>query len=316
MLFEWVCLYIPVTNCGMKRKRLNSKNSPGDNRARPQGPASAQANRKSPAAAKLNPWIIGTVIIVGVLGFWLVNLPLNHRSRDVQDVTPASPAPSAVKTAVTTSNPPSSTEAAPAPVAAKEDADAVSVKQVERANQLLAEGKPEDAVAVLKEAERLNPNDEDIHYNLGIALAKLEKYPEAVQEYQEALRLFPDYAEVHNNLGNLLLRMGKSDEALKQFEEAVKIMPDYASAWNNFGNVLQQRGQTNLAKEYFQKAVGLDTNYWQAHFNLGTSLLREKRMEEARDEFNTVLRLQPDFPPAKAALERISQGPKPSPPQP
>jgi tetratricopeptide (TPR) repeat protein len=180
------------------------------------------------------------------------------------------------------------------------------VDRVNRANQLLGQGKPEPAVELLKEAAQLSPEDEDVFYNLGIALSRVGKQEEAMQAYQEALRIFPDYAEVHNNLGNLCLRMGKADEAVKHLEQAVQITPEYAAAWNNLGNALQQLGRAKEAQTHFEKAVELDPEYWQAHFNLGTSYFQQKRLAEARGQFETVLKLQPDFPQAKAALEQLA----------
>jgi Tfp pilus assembly protein PilF len=181
------------------------------------------------------------------------------------------------------------------------------VDRINRANQLLAQSKPAEALELLQEAAKLSPEDEDVHYNLGIALSRLNRNDEAVKEYQEALRIFPDYAEVHNNLGNLYVRMGKREEAVQQFEQAVKINPEYASAWNNFGSLLQQLGRTNDALENFRKASQLDTNYWQARFNLATSYVQRRQIPEARTEFQTVLRLQPDFGPAKEALARLDR---------
>lgn len=63
---------------------------------------------------------------------------------------------------------------------------------VNRGSELLARGKPDEAMATLEEARRKSPNDEDVHYNLGIALARQSKLEEAAREYQEALRIFPD----------------------------------------------------------------------------------------------------------------------------
>ena len=179
------------------------------------------------------------------------------------------------------------------------------INRVNQGSQLLEQGKPAEAVQVLTEALRSNPEDEDVHYNLGLALARLGKVEEAIREYREALRIFPDYAEAHNNLGNVLVRAGQAEEAITHFERAVKIMPEYASAHNNLGTALQKVGRTNDAMLHFQEAVKLKPDYWQAHFNLGTDFLQAGRINEARGEFETVLRLQPGFEPARKSLEKI-----------
>ena len=41
----------------------------------------------------------------------------------------------------------------------------------------------------------------DAYYNLGITLAKQEKYEEAIAAYEKAIQLNPQYASAYNNLG-------------------------------------------------------------------------------------------------------------------
>ena len=178
-------------------------------------------------------------------------------------------------------------------------------RKLNQANQLLAQGQPAEAVQVLTEAVQLNPDDEDVRYDLGLAFTRLSKLDEAIQQYREALRIFPNYAEAHNNLGNVLMRTGRTEEAIAQFEASVKIMPDYASAHNNLGTALQKAGRSSEALQHFQKAVKLNPDYWEAHFNVGSSCLHEGKLTEARGEFETVLRLKPDFEPARAALAQV-----------
>ena len=45
-----------------------------------------------------------------------------------------------------------------------------------------------------KQAIRINPDDADAHYNLGVAYGKLGKYQEAMDAFKQAIRFNPDYA--------------------------------------------------------------------------------------------------------------------------
>jgi tetratricopeptide (TPR) repeat protein len=176
---------------------------------------------------------------------------------------------------------------------------------VNRGTALLSEGKPHQAFEVLSNALQMKPADEDVHYDLGLVLTRLEKFQEAAHQYEEALRIYPKYVEAHNNLGNLLLRLGRSDEAIQHLETAVKIMPDYASAHNNLGTALQRAGRADEAIIHFEKAADLQPDYWQAHFNVGTSCLEAGRLSEAQNALKIVMRLNPDFQPAKEALAEV-----------
>ena len=79
---------------------------------------------------------------------------------------------------------------------------------------LLKQGDADAAVVKLQQAVKLNPDDEDAHYDLGLALARKGERAAAEREYAEALKIYPDYAEAHNNLGNLLLADGKLEDAI------------------------------------------------------------------------------------------------------
>jgi Flp pilus assembly protein TadD len=181
------------------------------------------------------------------------------------------------------------------------------IAEVNHGNELLKEGKVAEAVEVLTEVARGNPENEDVHYNLGLALARQGKTEDAIKEYKEALRIFPSYVEAHNNLGNALMRSGRIEEAIPHFEQSVKIMPDYAAAHNNLGTALQKVGRTEDAFAQFQQAVKFNPDYWEAHFNVATSWLQQGRPKEALTELETVLRLRPDFEPAKTLMARIQE---------
>lgn len=176
----------------------------------------------------------------------------------------------------------------------------------QRANELLKAGNFNGAIEAYKEGIRLSPNDEDLHFNLGIAYVKSGNVTNAETEYREALRLLPDYPEVHNNFGNLLMRQGRIEEAKQHFEEALKGMPEYAQAHNNMGILHQSQKETNEALACFQKAVQYDTNYWEAHFNLASAYLRINEKEKAIAELRETLRINPSFTIASNLLAKAS----------
>jgi thioredoxin-like negative regulator of GroEL len=66
------------------------------------------------------------------------------------------------------------------------------------------------------------------HYNLGNALLKTGRLPEAIAQYDDALRLQPDYAHAHVNLGSTLAKTGRLPEAIAHYEAALRLEPDLA----------------------------------------------------------------------------------------
>lgn len=185
----------------------------------------------------------------------------------------------------------------------------VATELATRANALLAAGDVKSAVRVLEQALRLKPEDEDLHYNLGIAYGRSGDVSNAEHQYREALRLLPDYPEVHNNLGNLLLHAGRLSEAEEQLTEAIKQMPELSTAHNSLGIVRKSQNRMPEAITCFRKAVQYNTNYWQAHFNLAQASLSQGATDEGRRELQIVLRLNPGYAPAQSALDKLSAQP-------
>jgi tetratricopeptide (TPR) repeat protein len=54
-----------------------------------------------------------------------------------------------------------------------------------------------------EQALRVKPDLADAHYNLGVALARAGRAPEAIEHYEQALRLRPDLTAARNALARL-----------------------------------------------------------------------------------------------------------------
>lgn len=198
--------------------------------------------------------------------------------------------------------PDTKTNRGPAPGAIRKPEEAAGL--MSQGSELIAKGHLPEAIRVFKQALALTPEDEVLHYNIGIAYKGMGDVTNAELHYREALRLLPDYPEVHNNLGNLLLQTKRWDEAEEQLTAAVQLMPEDASVQNNLGILRQRQHRTNDALACFQKAVACDTNYWQGHFNLGQALLMTGDRERGISELRETLRINPAFEVAERALSR------------
>ena len=75
------------------------------------------------------------------------------------------------------------------------------------------ESKPKEAVSYLTQAVKLNPNNPEIHSNLGLALKDSQQLEVAIKHYQKAVELKPNYAEPYNGLGKIFLELGRLVES-------------------------------------------------------------------------------------------------------
>ncbi|MFI5382364.1 MAG: tetratricopeptide repeat protein, partial [Tepidisphaerales bacterium] len=63
-----------------------------------------------------------------------------------------------------------------------------------------SQGKFEEALALFRDAARADPYDPDPHYQSGLALLHLQRYPQAVEEYETTARLAPGWFNVGSDL--------------------------------------------------------------------------------------------------------------------
>ncbi|MEE9553277.1 MAG: tetratricopeptide repeat protein, partial [candidate division Zixibacteria bacterium] len=127
----------------------------------------------------------------------------------------------------------------------------------------------EQSVDCLKFSIEINPDYTDAHYNLGVLLTNLQRYPEAESAYREAIGIEPDYAGAHNNLGVLLDDLQRYPEAESAYHEAIRIMPDYAEAHYNLGVLLYNLQRYPEAESAYREAIRINPDYDVAHYNMG-----------------------------------------------
>ncbi len=97
---------------------------------------------------------------------------------------------------------------------------------VHRAVRLRAQGRLEEAVELLRSATKMDPENSDLHRELGITFLLGKEWKRAQVEMLEAIRHDPSDADAHNGLGYALEKLGNLDAALKEFRTATHLDPD------------------------------------------------------------------------------------------
>ena len=83
-------------------------------------------------------------------------------------------------------------------------------------------GHPREALPVYAEAVRLDPGSAQAWYGAGCAHLASGEFAAAAQCQREALRIAPDWSAARHNLGSALFKLGEVDEALEAFAEAAR----------------------------------------------------------------------------------------------
>jgi len=153
---------------------------------------------------------------------------------------------------------------------------------------------PRDAVGYYRTAFAIRPGP-TVCNNLGYALKAAGQLDEAISCYERAIQLDPGYAPVHMNLGVALKATGKLDQAIDCYRRAIEADPSFAQAHNNLANALKARGDLAGAIEHFEQAARLAPTMAEAHYNLGLLFSDHGRDDEAIAQYEEALRLAPDL---------------------
>lgn len=107
---------------------------------------------------------------------------------------------------------------------------------IEEGNRLLQAGKAEDALKSFDKAVEALPEEPIAHYDRGVALYKLGKFPEAQKEFLRASEGGHDAglkADAYYNMGNALLKQQRAKDALDAYKHTLGLRPDDRRAkWN------------------------------------------------------------------------------------
>jgi tetratricopeptide (TPR) repeat protein len=172
------------------------------------------------------------------------------------------------------------------------------------ANELMDQGRLDEAMMHYENAERLEPAFADAHNGRGSVLAAKGKITEALAEYVEALRLRPDHAQTHNNLGNTYYNAGQYDNALKEYTAAARFAPDLPEAHNGLGAAYAAKGDAEGALREFEISLRLRPDA-DVFYNVATMHVQAGRTAEARTALQRALALNPQHADARRLLATL-----------
>jgi Flp pilus assembly protein TadD len=178
-------------------------------------------------------------------------------------------------------------------------------KALNHARGLEAQGQTREAFAQYLLASKLKPDLAEPPLRLGTILLADDRAAEALPYLRDAARLAPGSVDAQVTLGWAFNRCGQAPEAIPHFEAALRLQPADAAAHSGLGAALLAAGHPVEALPHLEEVVRLYPNSPLAHFQLGQALLDGlARNADAATQFEITLRLQPDFPGAREALER------------
>jgi protein O-GlcNAc transferase len=145
---------------------------------------------------------------------------------------------------------------------------------------LLNTGKP-GAVTHLKCAASITPNDPQSYLLLALAYIDQNSWPNAIGCLTRAIELKPDYSQALTVMARAMQSANRIQEAKDYLIRALKGDAETAEAHNDLGALLGKEGKILDASEHYRRATQLNPDLAVAWNNLGSMLRRTGRVNEA-----------------------------------
>jgi tetratricopeptide (TPR) repeat protein len=177
--------------------------------------------------------------------------------------------------------------------------------------ELFEQGRTDEAISELQtflEKQPLLLEVVSARELLGRAFARQERWQEAVQQYRQVLKMNPSAEQVietHLVLANALYAMKSYDEASNHYRQFVQARPDHVGALSRLGIALMATGQIPDAISAFRRAADINPQDGAVQQNLANALFDARNVDAAAEPARRAVALRPDDPVAHDLLGQI-----------
>ncbi|QDT69230.1 Thiol-disulfide oxidoreductase ResA [Planctomycetes bacterium MalM25] len=163
-----------------------------------------------------------------------------------------------------------------------------------------------EALAQLRAAIRLDPQNADALMELGVAAAQQGDVPQAIELLERSVRhADPPSAAAHFNLGKALRLAGRPAEAKRQLELSLEADPKQSPAHETLGHLAVGERDFKSAATSFAAAWKLDSTNKNHLTNLVAALMQTGEATKATEALEAALRREPRDAALRAFLAQV-----------
>ncbi len=162
-------------------------------------------------------------------------------------------------------------------------------------------GRPDQAVAIFRQAIKSDPDDLDARLQLVEALLANDQEGAAQNELWRILERDPKHVEALLRLASLHMERGEWYAAEQQLRKVLQQEPQHETARGQMARALIERGRSHHrsgllanARQAFQQALTYTPDDYYAYIDLGRVDLDADRFDDAREDFERAFALAPD----------------------
>jgi tetratricopeptide (TPR) repeat protein len=167
---------------------------------------------------------------------------------------------------------------------------------VRRADALRRLGRPEDACAVLLAARRVDPQDPEVHAELGLTLACwLGDVAGALPHFDEALRHEPNHIEARRYRALVRRELGRLAEAVQDFDMLEHLIPGDRTLYLNRGLAHEAAGNWLEAERDYSLGLRVVADHEGLLWKRACARLALGQADLAQEDFERAIELRPEL---------------------
>jgi arylsulfatase A-like enzyme len=202
----------------------------------------------------------------------------------------------------------------PDPLQGADPKDKIEISNVLHRGMIAVEdGHYNEAIPLLQHVLDDSPSISAAQAQLGIALARVKRFPEAIAALRKAVQLLPDAVEPQYELGLALFETGAWPEAVPYFEFVSKKRPKWPDAQYSLAAVYARTQHVPEAVDLLHTVLELNPEHFRANLLLGRILTLEHFPDQALPYLKQATKSEPANFEAHAFLgdvyDQLGDGP-------
>ena len=168
-----------------------------------------------------------------------------------------------------------------------------------------------DAVATLEHLRTLPPVNPIVYYALGRVDMNLDRLEAAEQMMQTYLAARPQDASAHYGLGSIYLKMLKFDKATEELQRSIDLQPKQSEAYYQLGEVELQQNHFDAAIKDYETTLARDPKHGGAMVGIGIANFKKKQFQPSKEWLVKATEVAPEYQPGHyylgLALARLGE---------
>ncbi len=167
--------------------------------------------------------------------------------------------------------------------------------RLRRVHLLCFKERYKEAYNLLKQLERIEPDDTDVLYALGVVYSALEQPRKAIQYYHKAAADGYELGIIYSNIADEYVKMDQREEARTYYRRALRVKPSDEHSLYELANCYEDDGMMDKWIHFYSRFVEEHPYSKVGWFCLGEGYCAAELYEKAIDAYQYAIAIDADF---------------------